>query len=396
MANVLYQLRSELSRTLLENGVAGVGGLEAGEAGLNEDVNYLDMSVRKRASSGFLHFASTERLAFNLSAASSGAKLIGYAPAAGLSSTTIQDALDELRAQVAAGGGGTMLGTMTTGKFPKAIGPNTVGDSILSEASSKILFNGDTVANIYRDSSGYLKTDGGLGVTGQFDVAGLVNLQKVISASGAYVYDNSTINNAVAFILQPTLSKNNSTTRSFSSMLIAPTLQAGGSNLNTTLHLLNVDPSVITDTGLSVNLIRLAYGGTDRFRVQSNGLSYLHGGLSLDNVSAYGSGMELADAEYTFLGHNGSIGTLEVGARGTGTFRDLALRVNGVNLMTLTALKNIGLGGTGFGGGEMVVFLANATTLPSSNPSGGGILFADAGALKYRGSSGTVTTIANA
>jgi hypothetical protein len=58
---------------------------------------------------------------------------------------------------------------------------------------------------------------------------------------------------------------------------------------------------------------------------------------------------------------------------------------------------NIGLGSLGsFGGGNKVVFIANATTLPTTNPTGGGILYVDAGALKYRGTSGTVTTIANA
>jgi hypothetical protein len=39
--------------------------------------------------------------------------------------------------------------------------------------------------------------------------------------------------------------------------------------------------------------------------------------------------------------------------------------------------------------------LANAT-VPTANPTGGGVLYVEAGALKYRGSSGTVTTIANA
>ena len=46
-----------------------------------------------------------------------------------------------------------------------------------------------------------------------------------------------------------------------------------------------------------------------------------------------------------------------------------------------------------FGSGEKVIFIANATTVPSTNPTGGGILYVEAGALKYRGSSGTVTTI---
>jgi hypothetical protein len=44
---------------------------------------------------------------------------------------------------------------------------------------------------------------------------------------------------------------------------------------------------------------------------------------------------------------------------------------------------------------DAVLLLANATA-PGSNPTGGGYLYVESGALKYRGSSGTVTTIANA
>ena len=58
---------------------------------------------------------------------------------------------------------------------------------------------------------------------------------------------------------------------------------------------------------------------------------------------------------------------------------------------------NVGIGTADqFGGGVKVVGLANATTAPTSNPTGGGVLYVESGALKYRGSSGTVTTIANA
>lgn len=49
-----------------------------------------------------------------------------------------------------------------------------------------------------------------------------------------------------------------------------------------------------------------------------------------------------------------------------------------------------------FGSGTAVIFIANRTAAPSSNPTGGGILYAESGALKWRGSGGTVTTIAPA
>lgn len=55
----------------------------------------------------------------------------------------------------------------------------------------------------------------------------------------------------------------------------------------------------------------------------------------------------------------------------------------------------VGSGTGDFGGGTEVLGLKNAGTLPTTNPAGG-ILYVDAGALKYRGSAGTVTTIAPA
>lgn len=56
---------------------------------------------------------------------------------------------------------------------------------------------------------------------------------------------------------------------------------------------------------------------------------------------------------------------------------------------------NVLFGGTSTPGAK-VIYIANASTVPASNPSGGGVLYVESGALKYRGSSGTVTTIANA
>jgi hypothetical protein len=62
---------------------------------------------------------------------------------------------------------------------------------------------------------------------------------------------------------------------------------------------------------------------------------------------------------------------------------------------------NIGIGtaaGDSVGGGVGVVFLANAGTIPSSNPASGGIFYIDPadGAFKFRGSRGTTTILAPA
>lgn len=77
-----------------------------------------------------------------------------------------------------------------------------------------------------------------------------------------------------------------------------------------------------------------------------------------------------------------SSGVLEINNGTAGTLRDLALRNFALNSASFSA-----------GGGVGIAFIANATTAPTTNPTGGGVLYAEAGALKYRGSSGTVTTL---
>jgi hypothetical protein len=80
---------------------------------------------------------------------------------------------------------------------------------------------------------------------------------------------------------------------------------------------------------------------------------------------------------------------------------DLAIRnvtgsYNAIYIQNQSGNADIGINGLSVGGGAGVVFIANATTIPTTNPTGGGILYVEAGALKYRGSSGTVTTLGNA
>ena len=59
--------------------------------------------------------------------------------------------------------------------------------------------------------------------------------------------------------------------------------------------------------------------------------------------------------------------------------------------LTLSAAGNLLLGGTSDPGGAKVLYVANGTV--PGTPSGGGVIYVEAGALKYKGSSGTVTTL---
>jgi hypothetical protein len=131
---------------------------------------------------------------------------------------------------------------------------------------------------------------------------------------------------------------------------------------------------------LGIGTTTFANFGANRTTVQINGA----------DGSGYATKYNDTLAAYLF---SDSAGTAIIEARNL----YLGLGTNGSERMRITSTGNVGIGTTDqFGGGVKVIGIANATTIPSSNPSGGGVLYVENGALKYRGSSGTVTTIANA
>ena len=106
------------------------------------------------------------------------------------------------------------------------------------------------------------------------------------------------------------------------------------------------------------------------------------------------------------IGNSATLGTLRF-ATGNGSSHGrveynrstdaLALYANNSLSLQLDSSGNIGFNVTSqFGGGAKVLGICNATTVPTTNPTGGGVVYCEGGALKYRGSSGTITTIATA
>lgn len=72
---------------------------------------------------------------------------------------------------------------------------------------------------------------------------------------------------------------------------------------------------------------------------------------------------------------------------GTGARKVFDVNLGGVQQF------GVSLGGVS-GSSGIMVYMRNVTTAPTSNPTLGGYLYVESGALKYRGSSGTITTIA--
>ena len=153
--------------------------------------------------------------------------------------------------------------------------------------------------------------------------------------------------------------------------------------------------STVPTNGLylpTANNLGFAYNSTLGMTLNSTGLGV--GGSPLVKLSVVDTVNTFAA---TFRGNIGTdivaIGTTALGASinaftaGFGATTNLVLQPNGGNL-------GIGVGTFGTSA-DKVLGLANATA-PTTSPAGMGQLYVEAGALKYRGSSGTVTTIANA
>lgn len=100
------------------------------------------------------------------------------------------------------------------------------------------------------------------------------------------------------------------------------------------------------------------------------------------------SGMFVANSGFVFSNMDNGLNV------GTNKLTDLSLWTNSIKRMEFNSVGNMAFGATSsYGSGVGVFFIANATTVPTTNPTGGGIIYVEAGALKYRGSSGTITTL---
>ena len=87
-------------------------------------------------------------------------------------------------------------------------------------------------------------------------------------------------------------------------------------------------------------------------------------------------------------------GSLTIGGGSSGSYPVIFRRASSSESMRIDSIGNLMVGTTSIGtSAAKVIGMANATA-PTTSPAGMGQLYVEGGALKYRGSSGTVTTIA--
>ena len=142
-------------------------------------------------------------------------------------------------------------------------------------------------------------------------------------------------------------------------------------------------------------------GGTSLMTLDNSGNATFAGTISQPTASAGQNNVQTRADNSGFwnnMNNNSNTGRLIYGVEGaagasfTGSTANAAFAgSNGVNAFHL--LANGAIAATV---ATTAIFVANTTAAPAANPTGGGYLYVESGALKYRGSSGTVTTIANA
>ncbi|MEV5429120.1 hypothetical protein [Streptomyces sp. NPDC052701] len=147
--------------------------------------------------------------------------------------------------------------------------------------------------------------------------------------------------------------------------------------------------AVTTATTDRVLDVRVSGDANARVVVYTDGKHEWGDGTNSRDVNLYrGSADVLQTDDSLVVGGALRVPTVQgsVASGGTLTLRSTAHATKGT----------INIGASQWNDGTNVLLLGNTTAAPSSNPTGGGYLYVEAGALKYRGSSGTVTTIAPA
>lgn len=92
------------------------------------------------------------------------------------------------------------------------------------------------------------------------------------------------------------VTKNDANVRTFSGVKIAPTLNTGASNTTTTFNVLEIDTTNTSMTGLTTNLLKLSYGGTQRFLIDSLGNQTIDGTVTYNNDVTFTANVTLGNA----------------------------------------------------------------------------------------------------
>ena len=156
--------------------------------------------------------------------------------------------------------------------------------------------------------------------------------------------------------------------------------------------------AAVSSTSTSTGAIIASAGGIGcSGNLNVGGSANITGNVAIGKTTSASGALEVVGT--IVATNNGGLSDVQlyVNPNASGTYSILQAFKQSVGDRDLQILtKNLAIGssaGPSFGGGYGCLFIANRTTAPTTNPVGGGLLYAEAGALKWRGSSGTVTII---
>jgi hypothetical protein len=150
-----------------------------------------------------------------------------------------------------------------------------------------------------------------------------------------------------------------------------------------------VDPVTLTASAASAGDIRAptaftlkaltSGGGSNKTLMQFDSSNVLNIGGT--NAQSEQASTTYINASGTVYGLIGSTTMLRINSSGVGTYYTANMGLSGNSTSFPDVASGVGVFGVG-----------NCNTAPSATPTGGGVLYAEAGAGKWKGSSGTVTT----
>jgi hypothetical protein len=148
------------------------------------------------------------------------------------------------------------------------------------------------------------------------------------------------------------------------------------------------DLHLIWSSDSGANVVHTSTGGLySRLVINGKNSTDTHGLLLFRDEQGSGT-------KESFIGHDASATYIGAPQSALASYAETTLASS--SQLAITNGGNIGVGVTAFGtSAAKVIGIANGTA-PSTSPAGMGQLYVESGALKYRGSSGTVTVIANA
>lgn len=318
---------------------------------------------------------------------------VGIAPAWGKIGLTTH-----ISGTLAVGNGGTGLTGGTSGGVPYFSGASTLASSAVLSANQLVLGGGAGTAPATLGSLG-TSTQVLHGNAAGAPTWGAVSLTADVSGTLPVANGGTGVTSLSSLTANPTASVGltavNGSASTFMRSDGAPALSQSISPTWTGNHVFS--PSA-GDTLFSTGNVGIGRTPGSPLDVQSSGLAIVRarGGTSVNQGAAFYIGTT-ADATTSAFGQYSAIFG---GTPGSDTslysagFLDIA--AGGTSRMRLDSSGNIGFNVSTFGtSAAKVIGIANGTA-PSSSPAGMGQLYVESGALKYRGSGGTVTTVAAA